>query len=154
MRRVNGCREHSGNVQHMARGSRTARRALMYSKVVSFSSFIHISLIFQRPFKCSHPGCDQSYMRESHLSAHMRTHLSPNTKAHACPVSECSKRFWTTQHVRRHVALCHAGSDVEGGTGEGGRAGAEDLLSTAGEGTDAELNRERERAYKVSLHVR
>ncbi|KIK68994.1 hypothetical protein GYMLUDRAFT_91402 [Collybiopsis luxurians FD-317 M1] len=55
----------------------------------------------ERPFVCS--TCQKSYFRESHLQAHARSHLPASDKSLACTLPNCHKRFWTRQHLRRHV---------------------------------------------------
>ncbi|WVQ66749.1 uncharacterized protein L199_004940 [Kwoniella botswanensis] len=54
----------------------------------------------ERPHKC--PNCGQSYLRASHLHAHMRTHLSPDAKPFRCEREGCDKIFWTATHLKRH----------------------------------------------------
>ncbi|RXK35101.1 hypothetical protein M231_07653 [Tremella mesenterica] len=54
----------------------------------------------ERPHLC--PECGQTYLRTSHLHAHMRTHLDPETKPFRCDREGCGKTFWTGTHLRRH----------------------------------------------------
>ncbi|WWC64853.1 uncharacterized protein I303_107467 [Kwoniella dejecticola CBS 10117] len=54
----------------------------------------------ERPHKC--PECGQSYLRASHLTAHMRTHLSADAKPFKCERDRCGKAFWTATHLKRH----------------------------------------------------
>lgn len=61
----------------------------------------------KRPFACSHPGCSATYMRATHLAAHMRSHMEESEKPFECTHSDCGKRFWTSQHLRRHIVSCH-----------------------------------------------
>lgn len=61
----------------------------------------------ERPFVCEHPGCGASYMRSTHLTAHSRSHMDDSMRPCRCPHAGCEKRFWTQQHVRRHVLSCH-----------------------------------------------
>ncbi|OBZ78722.1 Transcription factor IIIA [Grifola frondosa] len=56
-----------------------------------------------RPFVCA--TCNKSYLRESHLQAHARTHLPSSSRPFACEEPGCSKRFWTSQHLRVHGEL-------------------------------------------------
>ena len=57
----------------------------------------------QRPHVC--PYCSQSYIRPTHLTAHLRTHMSEEAKRYVCSVEGCGKRFWTGTHARRHEEL-------------------------------------------------
>ena len=54
----------------------------------------------QRPFVCT--TCDKSYLRESHLQAHVRVHLPSSSKPFVCTEDQCNRRFWTAQHLRVH----------------------------------------------------
>lgn len=49
-------------------------------------------------------------MRATHLAAHMRSHMDDSSKPFVCTHSNCGKRFWTNQHLRRHVVSCHTPS--------------------------------------------
>ncbi|WVF67366.1 hypothetical protein IAT40_002121 [Kwoniella sp. CBS 6097] len=57
----------------------------------------------ERPHKC--PECGQSYLRASHLTAHMRTHLSKEAKPYQCDREGCGKTFWTATHLKRHEEM-------------------------------------------------
>ena len=81
----------------------------------------------ERPFVCEH--CGASYMRSTHLAAHMRTHMDESMKPLACPRETCTKRFWTQQHLRRHVLSCHA---MESGVHSMSMLDAEAALGVAG----------------------
>ena len=61
----------------------------------------------QRPFTC--PTCPKSYLRETHLQAHARSHLPESARPLECPEPDCTKRFWTTQHLRVHESM-HKGA--------------------------------------------
>lgn len=63
----------------------------------------------QRPYKCDH--CDSTFLRESHLKAHARTHLNDQDKTLAC--DSCDKRFWTSQHLRKHIEVVHHGKTYD-----------------------------------------
>ncbi|RDX55997.1 hypothetical protein OH76DRAFT_1427399 [Lentinus brumalis] len=56
-----------------------------------------------RPYVCS--TCNKSYLRETHLQAHARTHLPSSAKPYPCEEPGCGKRFWTSQHLRTHAEL-------------------------------------------------
>lgn len=46
--------------------------------------------------------CSKSYLRETHLQAHARSHLPDSVRPFECPEEGCSKRFWTVQHLKVH----------------------------------------------------
>lgn len=54
----------------------------------------------ERPFVCF--TCNKSYFRDSHLQAHTRSHLPETSRPFVCTVENCKKRFWTSQHLKRH----------------------------------------------------
>ncbi|WWC91960.1 uncharacterized protein L201_006913 [Kwoniella dendrophila CBS 6074] len=54
----------------------------------------------ERPHKCTE--CGQSYLRASHLTAHMRTHLPSEARPFTCERDGCGKSFWTATHLKRH----------------------------------------------------
>ena len=47
-------------------------------------------------------SCNKSYLRETHLQAHARSHLPDSDRPFECPEGGCSKRFWTVQHLKVH----------------------------------------------------
>jgi hypothetical protein len=47
--------------------------------------------------------CQKSYMRDTHLHAHQRMHLPDSDRPYVCSEGNCSKRFWTSQHLRVHT---------------------------------------------------
>ncbi|WRT69978.1 uncharacterized protein IL334_006971 [Kwoniella shivajii] len=57
----------------------------------------------ERPHKC--PECAQSYLRASHLTAHMRTHLPAEARSFTCQKEGCGKSFWTATHLKRHEEM-------------------------------------------------
>lgn len=55
----------------------------------------------QRPHVCT--TCQKSYLRESHLQAHAKSHLPESERPYVCMKSAtCQKRFWTLQHLQVH----------------------------------------------------
>jgi uncharacterized Zn-finger protein len=62
---------------------------------------ISYSAVQQRPYVC--PTCQNSYLRESHLQAHARSHLPSSSRPLGCAYEGCDKRFWTPQHLRVHA---------------------------------------------------
>ncbi|PFH46726.1 hypothetical protein AMATHDRAFT_199122 [Amanita thiersii Skay4041] len=54
-----------------------------------------------RPFVCD--TCQKSYLRETHLQAHVRSHLPQSARPLVCSELDCTKRFWTSQHLRVHL---------------------------------------------------
>ena len=63
----------------------------------------------QRPFKCEE--CGATFIRDSHLKAHARSHLSDSAKEHGCQI--CDKRFWTNQHLKKHMDMVHDGKGYD-----------------------------------------
>ncbi|KZT50644.1 hypothetical protein CALCODRAFT_461473 [Calocera cornea HHB12733] len=55
-----------------------------------------------RPYRCDE--CGQSYMRDTHLAAHVRTHKPDSEKPYACSTESCGKRFWTSSQLKLHIA--------------------------------------------------
>ena len=52
-------------------------------------------------------NCKKSYLRESHLQVHVRSHLPTADRPLACAKIGCSKRFWMMQHPKVHVVSMH-----------------------------------------------
>ncbi|GAA5970582.1 hypothetical protein JCM3765_006885 [Sporobolomyces pararoseus] len=61
----------------------------------------------ERPFTC--PECTATFTRVSHLKAHVRGHGSDSEKSYACLEPGCDKKFWTNQHLKKHVEVIHHG---------------------------------------------
>lgn len=74
-------------------------------------SDVLLCVIQQRPFSCV--ACRKSYLRETHLQAHARTHLPECDKPFVCTSTAnnatCGKRFWTKQHLLAHAKRVHEG---------------------------------------------
>ena len=73
------------------------------------SSILFANIFFltqKRPFVCL--VCNKSYFRDSHLQAHARSHLPEESRPFPCLFPNCSKRFWTAQHLKRHCDV-HTG---------------------------------------------
>ena len=57
----------------------------------------------EKPFKCSHPGCNKAFAQKGHASRHLRTHLGK--EKFICRY--CNKKFVEkiilTNHIKTHV---------------------------------------------------
>lgn len=56
-------------------------------------------------------ACNKSYLRETHLQAHARSHLPGSDRPFECPEEGCTKRFWTVQHLKVHEST-HKGEKL------------------------------------------
>ena len=74
---------------------------LIYIALLSLTKFT------KRPFVCT--TCNKSYLRETHLQAHARSHLPNSDRPFVCGKSDCNKRFWTAQHLKAHLEVIHHG---------------------------------------------
>jgi general transcription factor IIIA len=56
----------------------------------------------ERPFVCSYPSCNKSYMEAKHLTQHVKgSHIKEKT--HQCKWEGCKKAFLTATRLRRHI---------------------------------------------------
>ncbi|GAA5926852.1 C2H2-type zinc finger protein [Sporobolomyces koalae] len=65
----------------------------------------------ERPHVC--PECAATFVRGTHLKAHMRSHLPESDKNYPCTEPGCDKRFWTNQHLRKHIEVMHRGKTYD-----------------------------------------
>ncbi|KDE06418.1 hypothetical protein MVLG_03324 [Microbotryum lychnidis-dioicae p1A1 Lamole] len=63
----------------------------------------------ERPFRCAE--CPSTFTRDSHLRAHARIHVSEQEKRYDC--NECHKKFWTHQHLKKHIQSIHKGKTYD-----------------------------------------
>ncbi|KAI9740680.1 MAG: Strongly-conserved Zn-finger binding protein (TFIIIA) [Claussenomyces sp. TS43310] len=63
----------------------------------------------ERPFVCSHDGCDKAYMQEKHLIQHVKGSHT-HERSYQCDWDGCSKSFLTATRLRRHRAA-HEGHE-------------------------------------------
>ena len=61
----------------------------------------------ERAFKCQHPNCNKSYLKSSHLKAHIRVHTGE--RPYTCSVPGCGKTFARSDELSRH-RRAHSGA--------------------------------------------
>ena len=62
-----------------------------------------------RPFRCSQEGCGKSYFRDSHLKVHIKS-AHTQEKDYKCTWKGCDKSFATGQRFRNHLKV-HEGHE-------------------------------------------
>ena|SRR5258708_1595472 len=70
-------------------------------------TLLWLTTFTKRPFICT--TCNKTYLRETHLQAHVRSHLPKSDRPFVCEESDCDKRFWTAQHLKAHKEVIHHG---------------------------------------------
>lgn len=67
----------------------------------------------ERPFTCPFPGCLKTYRRRDHLVRHANSHAAEpcnndsSTSAQPFMCTECSQRFTSRDHLKRHIRRLH-----------------------------------------------
>lgn len=59
----------------------------------------------EKPYKCTHDGCDMMFSSVSNRNAHVKSHIDP--KPHACTVDGCTERFTRPMFLQRHKFKAH-----------------------------------------------
>ncbi len=57
----------------------------------------------ERPFACSHPGCDRRFRQKIHMNRHIRIH----TKEQPFVCNVCTRTFSQISSLERHMRVIH-----------------------------------------------
>jgi len=96
-----GCKKAYAKPSRLEEHQRTHTGQVTIEYFYSVHEFLKL-FIFQRPFICE--TCGKSYLRDTHLHAHARSHLPEASRPLACERPNCEKRFWTSQHLQVHYS--------------------------------------------------
>ncbi|EJW81418.1 hypothetical protein WUBG_07674, partial [Wuchereria bancrofti] len=54
-----------------------------------------------KPFTCTHPGCDRKFANSSDRKKHMHVHT--NDKPYECKINGCRKSYTHPSSLRKHL---------------------------------------------------